>query len=206
MLDRERYAAVKASRIMQPVELRSGSSQWGFLLIAAAVIGLYLVFVRTAPPQKLTTFEVRPLVPHAEALQLSDLQGRVVLLNFWATWCGPCVEELPHLDELYRRYRDRSDFRLVAVSCGDLGAADDLEALREETAMFLKSRRFELPAYADPRGVTRDGLASTLRPGGIPATFLIDRDGSIVGAWLGYTPEQFEQVKLQLAALLQRRP
>ncbi|NIL98561.1 MAG: redoxin domain-containing protein, partial [Planctomycetales bacterium] len=82
---------------------------------------------------RLPTLQLRALTTGWGDVQLSDLRGNVVLLNFWGTWCGPCRQELPHLADIYARFGTRKDFRLLAVSCGLKGDDRDLAALGRET-------------------------------------------------------------------------
>jgi cytochrome c-type biogenesis protein len=81
-------------------------------------------------------------------LELGDLAGKVVLLNFWASWCPPCQAELPHIVELNEKLRNRSDFRLVTVACpGEGESQNDLIA---STRQYLTARKVDLPTYIDP--------------------------------------------------------
>lgn len=176
------------------------------LLLLAALAGAYFAFAGFAPAttMKLTTLDVVPLTTNAPPLTLNDLSGKVVLLNFWGTWCPPCREEFPHLVLLAKQYSSRDDFRLISISSGGV-QEENVDELRESTTAFLAQRGFDMPVYADPHYATRRGLASVADPEVFPATFLIARDGSVVGSWLNYNaddPREFEQMKLQLATLL----
>src|SRR5688500_16773276 len=75
----------------------------------------------TSVGQKLPPLELIPLTGQASIVTTEQLGGKVVLINFWGTWCGPCQQELPHLLRLEAAYRDRQDFQLVSVSCGGGG-------------------------------------------------------------------------------------
>ncbi|MCE2455817.1 MAG: TlpA family protein disulfide reductase [Gemmatimonadetes bacterium] len=109
-----------------------------------------------------------------DTLALSDLEGEVVLLNLWATWCAPCRHETPFLQSIYERYRERG-FRVVGVSQETSDAAD------------------QIAQFTDEYGVTYTILHDTQLRGdriyhapGLPATFLIDREGVL--RWLRYGP------------------
>ena len=105
--------------------------------------------------------------------RLGDFAGRVVLLNFWATWCAPCVRELPSLDRLQAKLGG-ADFTVVAVSWDRAG----LPVVRP----FLAQLDIEhLDIYLDPAGKTRAGFGV----GGLPTTFLIDVAGRLVGGLEG---------------------
>ena len=97
---------------------------------------------------------------------LSDLRGKVVLLNFWATWCGPCRVEMPAMEELYRTV-SRKDFEILAVSIDAQGVA--------VTRPFQQAYHLTFPILHDPD--YRVGLMYGARS--IPMTFLVDRQGVV---------------------------
>lgn len=101
---------------------------------------------------------------------LSEHEGSVILLNFWATWCGPCVGEMPAFPLLMEKYGD--DLTLIAVDLGE-----DAETVER----FLEKKGYEFPVALDP-----DGEIGSLYPSdGIPYTVLIGRDGKIAVTHLG---------------------
>jgi thiol-disulfide isomerase/thioredoxin len=97
---------------------------------------------------------------------LADLRGRVVVVNFWASWCKPCKKELKHLDE-WNALLDRDDVQLVAISV-------DRDARR--MARFLESEGITLPVVHDGP----EGLAKTLGIPSLPCTVVLDREGRVV--------------------------
>ncbi len=106
------------------------------------------------------------------SLTLKELRGTVVFLNFWATWCPPCKEEMPSMERLYRRYKDRG-FVIVAVSI-DTGKPEHVVA-------FVKQLGLTFPIGLDPKLEVADRF--TVRA--LPSSFLIDREGNTVAVALG---------------------
>ncbi len=118
--------------------------------------------------------------------RLSDFRGKVVLLNFWATWCPPCVAETPDLVDLYKNYRDRG---LVV-----LGVSIDQNP-RAVLHPFIRKYKIDYPILLVNQRVAADygGLTS------IPTTFLIDREGVIRNQYVGYRPKSvFEEAIKEL--------
>jgi len=114
------------------------------------------------------------------AVRLSQLKGNVVLLNVWATWCGPCRLELPVVQKMYDRYSDRN-FVVVSVN---------IDADRNKIAPFLKRYNISLPVYyASPEDA---GQMTAL---GIPSTFLLGPDRTLLDNQVGYAPQVEERWK-----------
>ncbi len=107
-----------------------------------------------------------------EPLKLSDLKGKVVMLNFWATWCPPCREEMPSMMKLNTALAGQP-FQMVAVSI-DEGGVPAIEA-------FFKETGFILPTYTDPDGKAAKIYGVT----GVPETFIIDKKGVLVKKVIG---------------------
>ncbi|MFM8551027.1 MAG: TlpA family protein disulfide reductase [Nitrospiraceae bacterium] len=108
---------------------------------------------------------------HGQAVRSSDLKGKVVVLNFWATWCGPCKDEMPALDRL-RKHFDAQDVAVLTVTT---------DVQREGIAGFLRELALSLPVLLDESREVSD--AFTVR--GLPTTVVIDRDGKLVGRAVG---------------------
>ncbi|WP_116105645.1 peroxiredoxin family protein [Lewinella sp. IMCC34191] len=127
--------------------------------------------------------------PDGETVTLSDLRGQVVLLDFWAAWCGPCRRENPNVVKVYNRYKDQG-FTIFSVS---LDGIDDRQAQRltpEQLETARENQRQKWVAAIEQDGLTWDNHGSELRKWSsdatakygvraIPATFLIDREGNI---------------------------
>jgi len=125
-------------------------------------------------------------------ITLSQLKGKVVLLDFWATWCGPCRESIPHLIQLYKNYRE-SGFVLVGMNV-DKG---DVEVVRR----FVKSMDIPYPVVTAPEDVVR-----SYRVTGIPATFLIDKGGKIREKMAGFNSAIAQQLTAKVADLTSEKP
>jgi len=101
-------------------------------------------------------------------ISLSDYRGKVVLLDFWATWCGPCLAELPHVREVYGKHKD-SGFEVIGISL-DI----DPVALGD----FVQKQGITWPQVFDRKGWDSE-VAALYKVDAIPTTFLIDREGII---------------------------
>jgi peroxiredoxin len=109
-----------------------------------------------------------------ENIRLSDLRGQVVMLNFWASWCGPCRQEMPILDELYKRYNP-AGFTLLGVNVdADIEAANKL--LEEIPVSF--------PVVYD----TNSKVSEAYNVDAMPTTIFIDREGKLRYLHRGYRP------------------
>ncbi len=132
-------------------------------------------------------FTVRDL--KGQEVSLSDFRGRLVFLNFWATWCPPCREEMPSMERLYQSMKDKP-FTLLAVS---------VDANAEMVERFRQARGFTFPILID-----EDQKAATLyQTTGVPETFIISPEGNILYKIIG--PEDWATEK-SLAGLAQLLP
>jgi thiol-disulfide isomerase/thioredoxin len=123
-------------------------------------------------------FELETL--SGDKLKLSDLRGKNVLINFWATWCGPCIEEMPAINEIYHEYRDQ-DFEVVAVNM------TKFEYKREEIKPFVEGLKLSFPVVLEKEGDVIDQYQVY----NIPTSYFIDKNG-IVKAKAG--PMTYEQL------------
>ncbi len=102
---------------------------------------------------------------NSQPLRLSDFKGRVVFLNFWATWCLPCKEEMPSMERLYRRYKEQG-LTVLGISVDTGGSAT--------VAAFVKALRLTFPIGLDPKLE----VAGRYQIWALPSSFLIDRQGN----------------------------
>ncbi|HIE4363975.1 TPA: cytochrome c biogenesis protein/redoxin, partial [Clostridioides difficile] len=104
--------------------------------------------------------------------KLSDYEGKVVFLNFWATWCPPCKEEMPHIEQLYKDYnKNNDDVVILGVASPNLGR----EGSREHVVNFLKDQGYTFPVVLDEDGA----LAYQYGINAFPTTFIIDKEGYV---------------------------
>ena len=150
--------------------------QWLVVLAIIAVLGGGLAVATLALGDELYTVDAGTRAPDIKAVTLgdppvtrtlADYKGHVVLLNVWATWCGPCEAEMPSMEKLHRSFAD-SGLRIVAVSIDNPGRED---AVREFVARY--DLTFEV--LHDPT----KRIIDDYRTSGVPETFVIARDGII---------------------------
>ena len=152
--------------------------KYGLLYLLFVVVLAVIVYrIQISPSKKTVLNQEKPEVGHpAPDFTLRNLQGnleglanhkdKVIILNFWATWCAPCLEEMPAFEKLYRRYRSRG-LTVLAVSLdkGDFSKVQD----------FVDSNNLTFPVLMDS-----DGVAEKLYPSfTIPFTYVIDKDGRV---------------------------
>ena len=107
-----------------------------------------------------------------EKWQLKNLKGKVIFLNFWATWCGPCKEEMPSLETLYQQFKEKN-FVFLTISV-------DYEG-KNPVKEFIEKKRYTFPVLLDPKCETLD----LYQVQGIPTTILIDKRGVMIGKVTG---------------------
>lgn len=121
-------------------------------------------------------------------VKLSDLRGQVVMVNFWATWCGPCRQEMPHLEALYQRYGDLG-FTLLGVNVEeDSSGADE----------FLAETPVSFPILFDPE----NHVSELYDVVAMPSTVLVDRSGNMRFIHHGYQPGYENDYQSQIRALI----
>ncbi len=121
-------------------------------------------------------------------LRLSEYRGDVVMINFWATWCGPCRQEMPLLDELYARYQ-RVGFNLLGVNIDD----DSRRAMK-----MIDELGVSFPVLFD----SRKEVSKLYEVEAMPVTVLIDREGNVRHVHHGYKPGYEQKYLDQIRSLL----
>ena len=123
-----------------------------------------------------------------ENLRLSEYRGEVVMINFWATWCGPCRQEMPLLDELYTRY-ERVGFSLLGVNIDD----DSRRAMQ-----MVEDLGVSFPVLFD----ARKEVSKLYEVEAMPVTVLVDREGNVRYVHHGYKPGYEDKYLDQVRSLL----
>jgi cytochrome c biogenesis protein CcmG, thiol:disulfide interchange protein DsbE len=142
----------------------------GCEMAEGAVVG------RRAPAFEAATVE-------GERVSLADLRGEVVLLNVWATWCFPCIREMPSLEALHRDLAGEG-LRVVGVSVDAAGGVEDIRA-------FVEEHGLSMTILHDPE----QRVARAFATRGVPETFLIGRDGTLLKHWIGRIDGRSESVR-----------
>jgi thiol-disulfide isomerase/thioredoxin len=158
------------------------------VLVACAVLALALpVGAAASAPGAAPDFTLKSLDGKTE-YTLSELQGKVVYLDFWASWCGPCRRAFPDLISLHEEYKDEG-FMVLAVS---------LDRKVEAAVKFMEQQKASFPAVFDEMGkiATRYGVRS------IPTAFLIDAKGMVVQSSVGFDPNKVDKLKATIEELL----
>jgi peroxiredoxin len=138
--------------------------------------------------QPAPSFSLKAL--QGNSVNLSDFEGKVVFLDFWAPWCAPCREELPELDRLYRKYR-KDGFEVVGIC---------LDTPEARVTKFLQKVPVTFQILIDKKGEA----AEVYRFSGVPAGFLIDRDGIIRKQYKGFAMDLLPLYEKEISDLLKQ--
>lgn len=149
--------------------MRNHSALLILALIVAAGCGGPAAEVASAPaddaPIKSPDFRVESLAKPGTYRELSDFEGKVVVLDFWATWCGPCRQYMPIIQEVHDRYKDKG-LEIVALSTEE----------RPVVERFEKKRKYTYPVYLDVMSNTSQGFGVTA----LPTLAVLNRKGEVV--------------------------
>jgi peroxiredoxin len=143
------------------------------------------------PPQPLEGPDFTLPDLEGRPVRLRDLRGKLVFLNFWATWCPPCRLEMPSMERLYQTFK-QTEFVMLAVSIDRQGA--------EAVKPFMEELRLTFPALLDQTSA----VARQYGLRGLPATYLIDPDGQLIGAAVGGRDWHSTEAKALITGLLRQ--
>lgn len=127
-----------------------------------------------------------------KALDLKALRGKVLLINFWATWCGPCRAAIPMLESMHKKYGNKG---LVVI-----GVSVDDASTKNQVPAFKKAANITYTLSANPE--TNQKMATKYRVEGIPALFLIDQKGVVRWSQSGYAPGEDQYISQMIGNLL----
>jgi cytochrome c biogenesis protein CcmG, thiol:disulfide interchange protein DsbE len=121
-------------------------------------------------------------------VRLADYKGKVVLIDFWASWCPPCKTSFPALDAIYREYQPKG-LEVLAVN---------VDERRHDADTFLEAHPHRLTVLYDPKGLSPEAFGVK----GMPSSFLIDRAGNIRFTHMGYSGNVDDSYRQEIAQLL----
>ncbi len=168
------------SKLLKPLAIA------GSLVLALNTSSTFAVSVGdTAPDFKL------PRLERSGDIQLKSYRGKVVYVDFWASWCGPCRLSLPELNKLRKQYRKKG-FEVIAIN---------LDEEKDDAMAFLKEFPVAYPTARDVEGITPDKYGLQ----GMPTAYLIDRKGKISLIHEGFKKTDSAELKHKISALLKKK-
>ena len=121
-----------------------------------------------APPAEGSPVNLQFTSIHGKHIDLASMKGKVVLIDFWATWCGPCVGEVPHVVEAYQKLHDKG-FEIVGIS---------LDNSKAPLLKFIKEHNMTWDQFCDDKG-WKNAIATKFGIHSIPAMWLVDKEGNL---------------------------
>ena len=137
------------------------------------------------PPAPSAIMQADVKILDGTSFKLQDKKGKVVLVNLWATWCGPCIGEMPHLNEMQEKYRDKG-FEIIGLNTDD-ESKEDIDAFAAKQKL-----NYQL-GWAD--GAMMNEFVKITKLAAIPQSLLINRDGQLTGVFTGGGPKVIGQMK-----------
>jgi len=141
-----------------------------FNKIILTILFFVFVFTNTACAEQATNFELKDL--SGKTVSLEELKGKVVFVDFWATWCPPCRASIPAVEALYEKYKDNDDVCFIGIN---------LSEDKETVSKFVKREGIQYLVLLSNNKVITDYKIRS-----IPAFFIIDKEGNIANKYLGY--------------------
>jgi cytochrome c biogenesis protein CcmG/thiol:disulfide interchange protein DsbE len=166
--------------------VRTGRVTWFVVAVAVALVTVASGWLAAATPRLAPDVTLQSA--DGARVQLATYKGKVVLVDFWASWCPPCKTSFPALDLLYREYQPRG-VEVLAVN---------LDERRRDADAFLGDHPYRLTVLFDPKGASP--LAFGVK--GMPSSFLIDKAGNVRFTHMGYSGNVDESYRREIAQLL----
>jgi len=161
-----------------------------FTAFSALLVICHFLFVATAYAEESAPDFNLPTFPDGANISLQDFKGRVVYLDFWATWCPPCLKSFPWMDEMHSRYKDEG-LTIIAVS---------VDKKRELIEQFIHKTEPTFTIAHDPTGK----IAKAYKLRGMPSSYLIDRNGQLVKTHMGFRNKDKAKLEAAIQALLEK--
>lgn len=141
---------------------------------------------KLAVGQQIPSFELTS--PQGQVLRSSELKGKVVVLDFWASWCAPCKKLTGEINSLLATYHAKSDFQMIGVNFREFN--------KEAALKYWSEHEYKFPMASD-----KDVFGKTIQAGN-PTILVVDKAGTVKGRWDAYTPEAAADVKKMVDSLL----
>lgn len=154
-------------------------------LISSLALCLSLVFTAHADTEIPMVFKT-----DNGNIKLSDFKGKVIYLDFWASWCIPCRKSFPWMSDLQKRYGNKG-FKVIAVN---------LDQEQDKARAFLQKIPANFTVAFDPEGIS----ATAFKVKGMPSTYLIDRTGKITFSHIGFREKEIPAMELKIKQLLKK--
>jgi thiol-disulfide isomerase/thioredoxin len=177
--------------------IKTKGSEAGFDELLAGVRDRVIADLREELKKKLVNkpaidFSLKGL--DGNVVKLSELKGKVVVVDFWATWCGPCVASFPFLQKVYEKYKSNPDVVILALNTWENEEGAEREA---KVRKFMEEKKFTFPVLFDDNFVYKYGVD------GIPTKFVIDKKGMIQFMSVGFAgAKMLDEMAVQIDMLL----
>jgi len=162
--------------------MKKGKSFWGIGLLV--FLAMLLLAEIAGAVEKMPEFSEKNITADG-MVESENFAGKVLLVNFWATWCPPCRKEIPSLIKIQDKYKDKG-FSVIGISMDEGG--------RRGVGKFIKKLAVNYPVFIGNAKLGR-GFGGVM---GIPVTFLVDRDGNVAKRLDGYISEKVMDRELEL--------
>jgi peroxiredoxin len=170
------------------------------LLKKSLFLALMISFLASFAQEETTLVKLNDEVPDFEfnrspdkKQNINDLKGKTLLITFFATWCGPCRKELPHIQsDIYNKYKNNPNFEILIFG---------REHSWEEVNKFKAENKFTMPFYPDPERKIYSKFAGQY----IPRNFLISPEGKVIFSSIGFEEKDFKALKNMLELQLKRK-